>query len=294
MRSRNIKLAMPALLACSMVVLSSCGGGDSSAGQEEDMRLIHGQPPTDECVLVAHLWDNILDDYGYEIEHTALEPAALYAGFERDQVDLNFCGIPETHQDYWDSYGEYFESATVWSTANQHGLIVPDYVDAESVEDLEGRADEFNNRIIGIEPGSGLMQKFETVYDYYNLDGFDLLDGSSPAMVAELERAINSEENIVVAGWEPHWIWNNLEIRMLDDPAGGFDPSGTYNLVVSDKVSEDQELMDMFSRFEIEDEVLYELLDDYQQAGGQGNEEEVIESWLETEEAQELVDSWVE
>ena len=74
-------------------------------------------------------------------------------------------------------------------------------------------------KIIGIEPGAGIMQKTEVAIQDYGLD-YTLVSSSSAGMASELTKAINSGKWIVVTGWTPHWKFARFNLKYLDDPKG--------------------------------------------------------------------------
>ena len=76
--------------------------------------------------------------------------------------------------------------------------------------------------IIGIEPGAGIMELTKTAIEDYGLDDWKLIEGSSAAMVAELKKAYNNQEPIIVTGWSPHWMFSSFDLKYLDDPKGSF------------------------------------------------------------------------
>ncbi len=90
----------------------------------------------------------------------------------------------------------------------------------ESMEDLKGQADKFKGRIVGIEPGAGEMQLLKSkVLKEYGLDKeFKVVDGSTPAMLAELKRAYAKKEPIATTLWSPHWAYNEFDLTKLKDP----------------------------------------------------------------------------
>ena len=49
---------------------------------------------------------------------------------------------------------------------------------------------------------------------------WQLVEGSSAAMVAELKKAYNNKEPIIVTGWSPHWMFSSFDLKYLDDPKG--------------------------------------------------------------------------
>ncbi|WP_373838171.1 glycine betaine ABC transporter substrate-binding protein [Methanospirillum sp.] len=76
-------------------------------------------------------------------------------------------------------------------------------------------------KIIGIEPGAGIMQKTEDAIRNYGLD-YTLVSSSSAGMASELTKAVNSGKWVVVTGWSPHWKFARFDLKYLDDPKGIF------------------------------------------------------------------------
>lgn len=291
--SRIGKLA--AAVAVVGLTLTACGEGGGSGGSgsgDADKNVHIGYVTWDEVTAATYLWQHILEDQGYTVELTQLEPAAVYAGVGQNDTDLYMGGLRETHADYWDRYGENFTEVAEWYSPLRHGLVVPEYIDADSIEDLEGNAEEFGGRIIGIEPGSGLMQELEAAGESYDLSGYDIIEGSSAAMLAEFERAIGNEDPIVATAWNPHWAVGEYNMQFLEDPAGDFTDGDMYTVIASEDAAENQELMDLMSGFVLDDDQLYSLLNDIREAGS-GNEMAGVEAWLAEGDHQDVVDGWV-
>ncbi|MFD2630302.1 glycine betaine ABC transporter substrate-binding protein [Oceanobacillus kapialis] len=96
----------------------------------------------------------------------------------------------------------------------------------ENTEESSGSSvnvgEEVDYTITGIEPGAGITVTTEkAIEEYENLDGWQLEQSSTAAMVTELEEAINNEEPIVVTGWNPHWMFTKFDnLKYLEDPKG--------------------------------------------------------------------------
>lgn len=73
------------------------------------------------------------------------------------------------------------------------------------------------DKIFGIEPGSGTMNMAEEAVEEYNMD-MELIPSSEPAMITELEEAMKEERPIVVTLWQPHWTFDEYDLKILDDP----------------------------------------------------------------------------
>lgn len=78
--------------------------------------------------------------------------------------------------------------------------------------------DQVNFQIIGIEPGAGLMMATDRVLTDYELEGWNVIEGSSTAMTAALDKAYKENKPIIVTGWTPHWKFSKYDLKYLEDP----------------------------------------------------------------------------
>ncbi len=89
-----------------------------------------------------------------------------------------------------------------------------------------------NYRIVGIEPGAGIMANTEQALEAYELEQWDLQQSSSAAMLTSLQQALENQEPIVATVWEPHSAFAIGELRKLDDPRNIYnDPEATRNFL---------------------------------------------------------------
>jgi glycine betaine/proline transport system substrate-binding protein len=79
-----------------------------------------------------------------------------------------------------------------------------------------------NHQIIGIDPGAGLMKQTTQAMKDYELSEWKLIEGSSAAMTAALDKAYKAKEPIIVTGWTPHWMFAKYDLKYLNDPKGVF------------------------------------------------------------------------
>ena len=94
-------------------------------------------------------------------------------------------------------------------------------------------------KITGIEPGAGIMKLTKTAIEDYGLKDWQLVEGSSAAMVAELKKAINNKEPIIVTGWSPHWMFSSFDLKYLDDPKGSFGGAEEIHTLVRKGLDQD-------------------------------------------------------
>lgn len=80
--------------------------------------------------------------------------------------------------------------------------------------------DQVDYKIIGIDPGAGLMKSTEKALKEYDLKDWKLVEGSGAAMAAALDKAYKDKKPIIVTGWTPHWKFAKYELKYLADPKG--------------------------------------------------------------------------
>lgn len=178
----------------------------------------------DDSVAVTHVAGEILKTkLGYDVTLQPVEPAIMWQGLARGDLDATLSAwLPATH-------GEYFEKlkdkVTVLGTnydGAKIGLIVPDYVEAKTIADLEKYAKDFDGKITGIDAGAGVMRRAEEAIKEYDLKSIKLMPSSGPAMATALTRAEKAKKPIVVTGWIPHWMFAQWKLRFLEDPKNVF------------------------------------------------------------------------
>ncbi|TVY04387.1 glycine betaine ABC transporter substrate-binding protein [Cohnella terricola] len=96
------------------------------------------------------------------------------------------------------------------------------------------------NRIIGIDPGAGLMKASAKALQDYELRNWSLLEGSGTAMTAALDKAYKAQQPIIVTGWTPHWMFVKYDLKYLDDPKGSFGASEEIHTIARLKLDKDQ------------------------------------------------------
>ncbi|MEQ2526822.1 glycine betaine ABC transporter substrate-binding protein [Bacillaceae bacterium CLA-AA-H227] len=101
--------------------------------------------------------------------------------------------------------------------------------------------EQVDYKIIGIEPGAGIMQATETALsEYENLADWEVVESSSAAMASELQKAYENEEPIIVTGWTPHWKFAKFDLKYLEDPKGVYGEAEVIQTLVRQGLKDDQ------------------------------------------------------
>ncbi len=122
---------------------------------------------------------------------------------------------------------------------------------------------------------------------------YELVEGSTPAMLTELRTAIENEEPIVVTLWRPHWAYAEFDIKDLEDPEGAMgEGEEIYGVANKDWAAENTELADVFREFTLDDDQLGSL-ENFVFNEHDGDEAAGVAAWLADGDNQDMVDGWV-
>jgi glycine betaine/proline transport system substrate-binding protein len=256
----------------------------SGPGGGHGKKISIGYIPWDEGIASTFLWKELLERRGYEVETRQLEAGALYTGLAGGQLDFQTdAWLPVTHAQYWEKYRNKLEDLGSWYGPTSLELAVPSYMkDVKSLADLKGKADTFKGRIVGIEPSAGMMGILkDKVLKDYGLEGeYRVVDGSTPGMLAELKRAYDRKEPVVVTLWSPHWAYSTHELTKLADPKGSWGKGdGVHTLARKGFAKENPEVGAWLKNFELSEKQLTDLEAVIQETG-KGKEQEAVRTWL--------------
>lgn len=208
------------LLGAAMLCMLAAG-----AAATEDKRIRIGWTAWSDAEAVTRVAKRILETrMGYRVDMVLLDIALQYNALAQGDLDLMLMAwLPNTHADYWARVKDRVEDLGVLYEGARLGWVVPDYVPRaalRSIPDLRKPAvrDRLKGRIVGIDPGAGLMRLSRGTIDAYGLDGYSLVTSSGAGMTAALKRAVRRKEWIVVTGWRPHWMFGAFSLRYLEDP----------------------------------------------------------------------------
>lgn len=214
-------------------------------------------------IASAHLVQAVLQErLDYPVELLRMNVEQMWQSVADGQADVMLSAwLPLTHEHYLQRYADRLVDLGPNLQGVRIGLVVPDvsvgrqtgafgkrarpYIKAETIPDLNSYAAEFRRRIIGIDPGAGIMKRTREAMQAYNLDNYRLITGSEVSMTAELSNAIRHQEWIVVTGWTPHWMFARWALRFLDDPENVFGDAEEIHTMVRPGLRE--ELPEVFA-----------------------------------------------
>ena len=244
---------------------TSRGSLPSSASARPTLRL--GWSPWADAEVVSLMAQRVIQQaYDVSVERVLADIGIQYASIARGDLDLMLMAwLPLTHRDYYRRVRDrVVDFGSMYS--GRLGWVVPDYVPASELSAIPDLRDpflaaRFDNRVQGIDPGSGLNQASAEALKSYGLSDLELVSSSSAAMTAVLDQAIRQQRWVIVTSWTPHWMFARYRLRFLQDPQRVF--GGIEWIHALGRPQLDLEMQDVagfLTRFHLPDQEMSDLL----------------------------------
>ena len=302
-RKEMLKMGGAAFAGATLLGVAGCGtGGDSgsagdnsgSGNDNSSKTLTLGDIGWTESIAVSNLTKVLFEeDLGYEsVDLKTLDVAPLFQGVAQgDLAAFQDVWMPN-HRSYLNDVQDQVEHLDPWFDGEtKFGLAVPSYMEVESLADLNDSPAEV---IIGIEPGTPMVQRVdEHVIPAYNLE-IEQQASSTAGMLAELERRYPEESPFVFMPWSPHWMGQLYDYRFLEDPKdaqGDLNDPAAISSIVNGGLSDDDPVAYAFMQaFAMDEEQLNSLTNEIRKADDDAIEG--VTTWL--EDNRNVVEPWLE
>src|SRR5699024_1875026 len=121
---------------------------------------------------------NLLEQAGYNVDIKQVEAGPMFSSVADGSADFHVSAwYPATHESYKEEYEDDLVEVNELLDTAPLALTVPEYVeDVDSIEDLKDNeefGDSVDWKIIGIDPGAGIMQNTEKALEEYGLDNWE-------------------------------------------------------------------------------------------------------------------------
>ncbi|MGX4592642.1 ABC transporter permease/substrate binding protein [Leuconostoc sp. JNUCC 76] len=271
-------------------VIVMIGGGlvnTLTSNKTTGQKITIGYVEWDSEVASSNVLAESLREHGYDVTLTPLDNSVLWQSLANNQVDISVSAwLPDTHKALYDKYKSNVTLLGPNLKGVKTGLVVPDYMDVNSISDLTTQA---NKTITGIEPGSGIVATTDKALKAYpNLSSWSLSTSSSGAMVSALDKAYKNKQDIVLTGWSPHWMFSKYHLKYLSDPKKTYGSGESINTVVNNKLkSSDSKAYKVADKFNWTKDDIEEVMLDIQSGT---SPKQAAANWIKSH--KKLVDSW--
>lgn len=104
----------------------------------EDIELVYVE--WDSEIASTNVVGKVLEDLGYKVTLTPLDNAVMWQAIANGDADAMVAAwLPATHGDLYDEFKDQIEEVGVNLEGAKIGLVVPSYMDIDSIEDLEAK-----------------------------------------------------------------------------------------------------------------------------------------------------------
>ncbi|KGX89946.1 glycine betaine ABC transporter substrate-binding protein [Pontibacillus marinus] len=274
------------LSAMFLIVLSACG--QSSTGEEEtnntDQKeketIVLGETSWTSTKLPNQIMKKILEEAGYNVNIKQVSQPLIFKGMQKQEIDVFMdAWLPYTEAELWSKYKEDVQKVTASYKEVPLGWVVPSYVEESSIAELKGKAEKFEERVVTIAAGAGIVDISKDVIKDYSLDGYDLVTSGEATMIATLEDSIEDKEPVIITGWRPHSMFAKNDLKFLEDPKGNFKKDNVYVLSYKGLEKDHPEAFKVLSDWSIKVSELEEMMLAYEQ--NDVSFEESAEKWIE-------------
>lgn len=277
---KNIKLA----LIWGVILLLSACQSDSNK-KYINVGMVDGWA---EGVAMTYVAKAVLEEMGYQLVIQRATPDMILASMNNGDTDLYMdVWLPLTHGSKIAKFPNLVDIGTSYAHA-RNGLVVPDYVPINSIEELKTHVDQFNYQIMGIEKGAGITAAVDRTLKDYDLN-YRQVNSSTVAMITELQNAIKEKRWIVVAAWQPHWMFGKMKLKFLEDPRESLGTAEQIKIFTRKQFPAEQpELTRFFSQVHFDVATMANLLMKMEESK---DKESTAKQWV--AEHRSLVNSWL-
>ncbi len=205
---------------------------------EEEVKLAYGEWTTE--IASVHVVKAVLQEkMGYTVKIIPVSVATTWQSVASGDVDGMVAAWLPKQDHYLEQMKDAVDNLGPNLQGTRIGLVVPAYVEIDSIGELNDAADKFDGLIIGIELDTEMMTNTEKMLEVYGLDNFELMEGSEDIMTTVLQKKIEDQVWVVVTGWTPHWKFVKWDLKYLKDPEGIYGGEGYIGTIVRKRLKED-------------------------------------------------------
>lgn len=174
----------------------------------------------------AALFKQALERSGYSVVLKKGPHSVMYPLLADGEFDLFVAAwLPNTHQQYWDEYGENLSLVTPLYSDAKLFWAVPDYVPASAVNSVADLAKpevaaKMQKTIRGPGADSGLMMRSRTLMEEYALSqaGYELAPGKAQDWITYFNQNVEAQNWFVMPLWQPQYLNKVAKLRILEEP----------------------------------------------------------------------------
>lgn len=272
-------MIMALSLALLLVGCGSKSNQETTNVKESKGTIVFGMTDWTSTKAPSAIMKVLLESEGYQVEYKKAEQPVLFLGLKKQDIDFFMdAWLPYTEAPLWEKYqNDLVKVATSYENAPL-GWVVPTYVEANSISDLKGKAEQFEGKIIGLSEGSGMTETSRQMIKDYELN-YEYISSGEAAMMTEAKRKIEAKEPVIFLGWRPHSMFQKFDLKFLEDPKENFKSDNVYVISYKGIDEKHPEVYKIMSRWSIDVGELEAMMLENEEKGT--SFEELAKKWIE-------------
>lgn len=261
---------------------------EEEVDQREHIRIIY--PNWTEGIALANLIKIILTDYlHYNVILKMDDIEDIYANVASGDYDVfPDAWLPHTHAGYWEKYGDSIHDIGILFPQARTGILAPDYMEIDSLGQLK-LLDPDSIIIHGIDSFAGVMQSARKAAKHYDFR-LNIRESNEETMIQNLEQAYLKRQDILITGWEPHWVFSRYNLKFLKDPDSIFGGYEQIHILGRNNIVSDYPNLGLFlHRISLSDKQMNALLNEMEVSGN--FPERGVKKWIDDNIA--TVNQWI-
>lgn len=262
------------LIAVFSLIMVSCQSGNQKknlTGSAPDVVIAYESWSED--VAFAAFTKRLLEEEGFSVKTVQVDNG--YRALKNKKADL-FLAYWEPNDYYKDSADTLLSLGYLYTKA-KIGFVVPKYMDAHTIDDVEKFKKELGGKIYVVNPNSEGFAGLNEATKRYNFS-LEMEEVTETEMMSLFMERYKNKQPICITGWFPHPMLNLEHLRVLDDPFGAF--TQEYNLVKYCNPSwakKHPKLVSFFTKYDISKEHFKVLIDKVEE--NNWNLDKGIDAW---------------
>lgn len=156
---------------------------------------------------------------GIAVEGIQVPQVGLFSAVADGSIDATLSPwLPESGAPFMEEYGSSLEALGANMYGCKYGIVVPDYVTIDSIEEMKNHARDFGGRIYSIERKASISGLVMDTLNKYGLHGYEVDFGNEESMLHALGKRYKEKQWVAIAGWQPYWIFGEYSLKILADP----------------------------------------------------------------------------
>ncbi|SDX27961.1 glycine betaine ABC transporter substrate-binding protein [Salimicrobium album] len=274
-----------------LLMLAACGSEETQSNEESNNKEETADTKQDETITFgATTWTStqvptaiasqILEEAGYQTEITTVAQPLIFEGLANKDMDVFMdAWLPHTEEELWNKYKDSLQKVTASYKEVPLGWVVPEYMEADSIEDLKGKSDQFTDEVVTIGAGAGIVEISKDIFPAYGLDDYELVPTSESAMMGVVDEKTKAKEPFIITGWRPHSMFQRYDLKFLEESKDLFKYDNVYVLSYQGLEEKHPEAYNILSNWEISVEDLEEMMLKYEKEDK--SFEELAQKWIE-------------